>query len=33
MIPTINKPTRVTGYSVTVIGYTLTNFFVNFDLK
>ena len=33
MILTINKPTRVTRQSTTIIGHILTNCFVNFDFK
>ena len=33
MIPTINKPTRVTRQSAVAIDYILTNYFVNFDFK
>ena len=33
MIPTINKPTRVTRQSATAIDHILTNCFVNFDFK
>ena len=33
MIPTINKPTRVTRQSATTIDHILTNCFVNFDFK
>ena len=33
MIPTINKPTRVTRQSPTAINHILTNCFVNFILK
>ena len=33
MIPTINKPTRVTRQSSTAIDHILTNCFVNFDFK
>ena len=33
MIPTINKPTRVTMESTTAIDHILTNCFVNIDFK
>ena len=33
MIPTVNKPTRVTRQSDTAIDHILTNWFVNFDFK
>ena len=33
MIPTINKPTRVTRQSAAIIDHILTNCFVNFDFK
>ena len=33
MIPTINKPTKVTRQSATEVDHILTNCFVNFDLK
>ena len=33
VIPTINKPTRVTKQSATAIGHTLANCFVSFDFK
>ena len=33
MIPTINKPTRVTRQSATTLDHILTNCFVNFDFK
>ena len=33
MIPTINKPTRVTRQSATTIDHILTNCFVNFHFK
>ena len=33
MIPTINKPTRVTRQSAAAIDHILTNCFVNFDFK
>ena len=33
MIPTINKPTRVTRQTATAIDHILTNLFVNFDFK
>ena len=33
MIPTINKPTRVTRQSATAVNHILTNCFVNFDFK
>ena len=33
MIPTINKPTRVTRQSANAIDHILTNCFVNFDFK
>ena len=33
MTPTINKPARVTRQSVSAIGHTLTNCFVNLDFK
>ena len=33
MIPTINKPTRITRQSATAIDDILTNCFINFDFK
>ena len=33
MIPTVNKPTRVTRQSATTIEYILSNCFVNVDFK
>ena len=33
MIPTINKPTRVTRQSTIIIDHIITNCFINFDFK
>ena len=33
MIPTVNKPTRVTGKTATAIDYILTNSFIDTTIK